>query len=64
MAPEKTQLRTAYNAEKTLQPFYTGGKVALDETGRILFTTLNDEVIVTDFETGDELARIEGVSLS
>src|SRR5690606_38030935 len=61
MAAPKSVIKTAFDAVKTIQPIYTGGKVALDASGRILVTTLNEEVLITDFETGDELARIEGV---
>ncbi|KAH8150402.1 uncharacterized protein LAJ45_05613 [Morchella importuna] len=55
-------LKTDFKPSKVIQPFYTGGKVALDRNGRILVTTLGEDVLVTDFETGDELARIEGDS--
>lgn len=63
MAPSQTSLKTNFKPVKVIQPFYTGGKVALDRSGRILVTTLNEDVLVTDLETGDELARIEGVSM-
>lgn len=63
MAPLQTMLKTDFKPSKVIQPFYTGGKVALDRNGRILVTTLGEDVLVTDFETGDELARIEGVSM-
>lgn len=62
MAPSQTSLKTNFKPVKVIQPFYTGGKVALDRSGRILVTTLNEDVLITDLETGDELARIEGVS--
>jgi len=54
-------LKTHFRPEKIIQPFYTGGKVALDQNGRILVTTLDEDVLVTNFETGEELARLEGV---
>ncbi|CUS13693.1 unnamed protein product [Tuber aestivum] len=53
-------LKTHFRPEKIIQPFYTGGKVALDQSGRILATTLDEDVLVTNFETGEELARLEG----
>lgn len=63
MAPSQTSLKTNFKPVKVIQPFYTGGKVALDQNGRLLVTTLGEDVLITDFETGDELARIEGVSM-
>lgn len=63
MAPSQTFLKTNFKPAKVIQPFYTGGKVALDQNGRLLVTTLGEDVLITDFETGDELARIEGVSM-
>lgn len=56
-------LKTHFRPEKIIQPFYTGGKVALDQSGRILVTTLDEDVLITNFETGEELARLEGVGL-
>ncbi|PWW75760.1 WD40 repeat-like protein [Tuber magnatum] len=53
-------LKTYFRPEKIIQPFYTGGKVALDQSGRILTTTLDEDVLITNFETGEELARLEG----
>lgn len=57
-------LKTHFRPCQVIQPFYTGGKVSLDQTGRILVTTLDEDVLLTDFESGGELARIEGVSFS
>lgn len=52
---------TTYHPERTIQPIYTGGDVALDEEGRILATCLGEEALLTDLGTGELLARIEGV---
>lgn len=52
---------TTFEPERTIQPIYTGGDVALDDTGRILATCLGEDVAVTDLDTGRLLARIEGV---
>ncbi|PQE17821.1 hypothetical protein CJF32_00010983 [Rutstroemia sp. NJR-2017a WRK4] len=56
----KAPYKTTFEPERTIQPIYTGGSVALDKTGRILATTLGEDVLVTDLNTGRELARIEG----
>ena len=54
-------LSTTFDPERTIQPIYTGGDVALDDTGRILATCLGEDVVVTDLTTGRVLAKIEGV---
>ncbi|EPS43116.1 hypothetical protein H072_2904 [Dactylellina haptotyla CBS 200.50] len=53
-------LKTSFEIVKTLQSFYTGGKCALSADGRILVSTLDEDVILTNMETGQELVRIEG----
>ena len=57
----RTKLTTTYDPERTIQPIYTGGDVALDRQGRILATCLGEEALLTDLGTGELLARIEGV---
>lgn len=59
----KAPYKTTFEPDHTIQPIYTGGSVALDQTGRILATTLGEDALLTDLNTGRELARIEGVSL-
>ncbi|CAD6590075.1 MAG: U3 small nucleolar RNA-associated protein 13 [Alectoria sarmentosa] len=56
----RTKLTTTYDPERTIQPIYTGGDVALDREGRILATCLGEEALLTDLGTGELLARIEG----
>ena len=57
----RTKLTTTYDPERTIQPIYTGGDVALDREGRILATCLGEEALLTDLGTGELLACIEGV---
>ena len=57
----RVKLSTTYDPERTIQPIYTGGDVALDREGRILATCLGEEALLTDLGTGELLARIEGV---
>ena len=52
---------TTFESERTIQPIYTGGDVALDREGRILATCLGEEALLTDLDTGEPLARIDGV---
>lgn len=48
---------------KVVQPIFTRGNVALSEDGRILASCLDEDVLLTDLRTGEELVRVEGVSL-
>jgi U3 small nucleolar RNA-associated protein 13 len=57
----KAAYQTTFEAEQVIQPIYTGGSVALDHTGRLLATTLGEDALITDLNTGKQLARIEGV---
>ena len=59
----RTESKTTFEATRVIQPIYTGGSVALSEDGKILATTLGDEALLTNLETGSHLARIDGVSL-
>ena len=52
--------KTTFEVEKSIQPIYNGGDVALDADGRILATCLDEEVILTDLSNGKPLARIPG----
>ncbi len=54
-------IKTTFEVDKSIQPIYTGGSVALDKDGRILVTTLGEDVLVTDLRSGKQLARIDGV---
>ncbi len=57
----RTKFTTTYEAERVIQPIYTGGDVALDSDGRVLATCLGEEALLTDLLSGELLARIEGV---
>ncbi|KAL9095619.1 MAG: hypothetical protein Q9165_002051 [Trypethelium subeluteriae] len=57
---QRTQLKTTFEASKVIQPFYSGGSVALGRDGQILATCLGDDVILTDLTSGEQLLRIEG----
>lgn len=59
----KQPLKTTFDADKVLQPIFTGGAVAVDNEAGILATVLEEDVILTDLSTGQNLARIEGVSV-
>lgn len=59
----KLTYQTTFEAQRVIQPIYTGGSVALDNTGRILATCLGEDALITDLNTGKQLARIEGVCM-
>ncbi|KAI5358941.1 putative small-subunit processome, Utp13, WD40/YVTN repeat-like-containing domain superfamily [Septoria linicola] len=56
----KAEFRTTFEPSRVIQPIYTGGAVSLSENGRILASSLGEEALLTDLNTGAHLARIEG----
>ncbi|KAI9884293.1 MAG: hypothetical protein M1823_003923 [Watsoniomyces obsoletus] len=44
----RVAIKTTFEVDKSIQPIYTGGSVALDKEGRLLITTLGEDVLVTD----------------
>ncbi|KAK3718300.1 U3 small nucleolar RNA-associated protein 13 [Vermiconidia calcicola] len=56
----RADTKTTFEPSRVIQPIYTGGSVALSEDGKILATCLGEEVLLTNLETGEHLARIEG----
>jgi U3 small nucleolar RNA-associated protein 13 len=60
----KSAYQTTFEAQRVIQPIYTGGSVAIEKSGRLLATSLGEDCLITDLTTGKQLARIEGVSTS
>lgn len=58
----KADLHTTFEPSRVIQPIYTGGSVSLSQDGKVLASTLGEEALLTDLNTGAHLARIEGVS--
>ena len=58
----KAEVKTTFEPRHVIQPIYTGGSVALSQDGRVLASSLGEEVLLTDLNNGEHLARIEGVS--
>lgn len=58
---QRTAVKTTYDIERTLQPIYSGGSIALSEDGRILAACLGEDALLTDVTNGRELGRVEGV---
>lgn len=59
---QQPRIKTTFEPTKVIQPIYTRGNVALDQDGRILASCLDEDVVLSDLRTGEELARVEGVS--
>ncbi|KAF2683535.1 WD40 repeat-like protein [Lentithecium fluviatile CBS 122367] len=57
---QRAAVRTTYAVNRTIQPIYSGGALALSEDGRILAASLGDDVLLTDLTNGRDLGRIEG----
>ncbi|USP79718.1 putative U3 small nucleolar RNA-associated protein 13 [Curvularia clavata] len=60
MAAQRTAVKTTYEVDRTLQPIYSGGSLALSEDGRILAASLGEDVLITNLTNGQELGRVEG----
>lgn len=53
------QLKTSFKA-KAVEPFFSGGKASVSQDGKLMATTFQDVVYLTDLITGEKLAKIEG----
>ena len=58
---QRIEIKTTFEPTTVIQPFYSGGSVALGRDGRILATCLGEDVLLTDWTSGEQLLRIEGV---
>lgn len=58
----KPNVKTTFEATRTIQPIYTGGSISLDESGNLLATCVGEDVLIIDIESREQLAHIEGVS--
>ncbi|GAD96402.1 conserved hypothetical protein [Paecilomyces variotii No. 5] len=56
----KINVKTTFEASRTIGPIYTGGSTALDASGRLLASCVGEEALIVDLETGDRLATLEG----
>ncbi|KAF2666047.1 U3 small nucleolar RNA-associated protein [Microthyrium microscopicum] len=54
------QIKTTYDPAKVIQPIFTRGNVAITSDGRLLASCVEEDVLITDLKTGEELASIEG----
>ena len=52
----------SFKLAKSFTPIYTGGSLALTNDGQRLYTTLNENVVLTDVASGERLHLFSGVS--
>jgi U3 small nucleolar RNA-associated protein 13 len=60
-AVKLTCILDSFKSIKTIESIYTGGKVVITEDAKYLITTLNEDIIVTELETGKQVHELEGV---
>ncbi|KAK7747199.1 U3 small nucleolar RNA-associated protein 13 [Diatrype stigma] len=56
----KSPFKTTFDAAEVIRPIFTGGSVALENGARVLATTLGEDAVLTDLETGKSITTIEG----
>lgn len=56
----KQQVKTTYEAARTIEPIYTGGDVAANEDGTLIATIVDEDVLVINSSTSKSICRIEG----
>ncbi|KAI8354162.1 WD40-repeat-containing domain protein [Blakeslea trispora] len=56
----KLLLKTSFKSVKTIESIYTGGKVVIAKDAKHLITTLNEDIIVTELDTGKQVFELEG----
>ncbi|KAL2266419.1 hypothetical protein VTJ83DRAFT_5771 [Remersonia thermophila] len=60
MATRHAPPKTTFEVSNVIQPIFTGGSVALESGARILASTLGENAVLTELNTGRRLAEIEG----
>jgi len=61
---DRTHIYCSFKLAKSYTPIYTGGALAASADGARLYTTLNEDVVLTDVESGERLHLFQGVSIS
>ncbi|KIW72018.1 hypothetical protein PV04_00242 [Phialophora macrospora] len=56
----KVDLKTTFEAAKTIEPIFTGGDISHNADGSLLATCVEEDVLVVDIRSGKVLCRIEG----
>lgn len=61
-AGKTARSRSSFKLAKSYTPIYTGGAFAASADGARLYTTLNEDVVLTEVESGERLHLFQGVS--
>ncbi|KAI0011162.1 U3 small nucleolar RNA-associated protein [Xylariaceae sp. FL0662B] len=56
----KAPFKTTFEPSEVIRPIFTGGAVALENSARILASSLGEDAVLTDLKTGKHITRIEG----
>ncbi|GAA6059482.1 hypothetical protein JCM10212_002225 [Sporobolomyces blumeae] len=60
MSQSRPRFKTSFKAAKTYSPIHTGGAATLSGDGTWLVSTLNEQALVTDIETGKPVQELKG----
>ncbi|KAI0244513.1 U3 small nucleolar RNA-associated protein 13 [Massospora cicadina] len=55
-----SNLKQSFKLEKTIESVYTGGKVCVSRDLSKIFTTLGEDILVSDYQSGRKLAELKG----
>ncbi|ETN38480.1 uncharacterized protein HMPREF1541_06515 [Cyphellophora europaea CBS 101466] len=56
----KFQVKTTFEAARTIEPIYTGGDVSANASGSLIATTVDEDVLIVNTSSNRPLCRIEG----
>ncbi|KAG1526209.1 hypothetical protein G6F46_005425 [Rhizopus delemar] len=56
----KLLLKTSFKSIKTIESIYNGGKVVITQDSKHLISTLSEDIIVTELDTGKQVHQLEG----
>ncbi|KAI8394307.1 WD40-repeat-containing domain protein [Radiomyces spectabilis] len=57
---QKPMLKTSFKSVKTIESIYTGGKVVITSDEKLIISTLNEDIEVTELATGKNVHRLAG----
>ncbi|GAA5871336.1 hypothetical protein JCM16303_000720 [Sporobolomyces ruberrimus] len=60
MSNTRPRFKTSFKAARTYSPIHTGGAAVLSGDGSWLVSTLNEQALVTDIETGNPVQELKG----
>jgi len=56
----KVNIKTTFEAAKTIEPIYTGGDVSSNSSGTLIATCVDEDVLIVEIRTVKVLCRVEG----